>query len=206
MSPANQPDRRLTAACRTFLREGLPEGAAWAEHLRGCVFCASRSAAKRALASVLSTPVPPPSALHSAAFLDAIRSRIVEQSEQSMLGALLEKGMPVELPVGVADAFPDGLLETDLARRTIANPQPATEAAWSRVRTRVLGDLAEHRVRRFGRAKGVALASVAAAAIICAMLVSEGTQPAPTIVITDISAMPAVEFSPMAVLRHGANH
>lgn len=202
----NQPEPRLTAECRAFLREGLPEGAAWTEHVQRCAFCSARKAARRRFGRILGEPVVPPAALHSAAFLDVIRARIVEQCEQSPVGALLEQGMPVAPPAAVADAFPTGLLEAGLARETVNAMRPASEAAWRGVRNRVLGDLAEHRMRRVARAKGVAMVGVAAAAIFFAIFLSEGTQTPPTIVITDISSMPAVEFSPMAVLRHGSDH
>jgi hypothetical protein len=150
--------------------------------------------------------VSPPSELHSTAFVESIRTRIVEQSEESSLGALLERAMPVEPPAAVAGAFPAGLLETGIARDTVAAVPPTPETAWRGVRARVLGELAEQRLRRVARTRGVALVGVAAAAIFCAIFFSEGTQAPPTIVITDISAMPAVEFSPMAVLRHGSDH
>lgn len=200
------PDPHLSAACRAFLREGMPEGGTWAEHLEGCSFCAARAAARRRVAAILREPVPPPAALHSVAFLDAIRTRIVEQCEQASLGSLLDEGMPVEPPGFVREAFPTGLLAAEVARDVLAARQPAAAGAWADVRTRVLDDLAAHRLRRVARAKGVALVGVAAAAIFCGIFFTEGTQTPPEIVITDISAMPAVDFSPMAVLRHGSDH
>jgi hypothetical protein len=225
---SNGPDSspsRLTAECRAFLRAGMPDanavdGGADAQHSSTCSFCSARLAAKQRLAAGLRVaPVVPPE-VHSVAFLDGIRTRIIEQSERSGIGAWLEKGMPVPALPELEDAFPAGLLESELAQAAVRGVSPSRErgvlidpdaaSAWPRVRARVLADLGERAGReqvphRFFRGKGAALASVAAAAIICAMLVSEGTPPPPAIVITDMAAMPSVEFSPMAVLRHGAN-
>lgn len=212
---------RLTAECRAYLRAGLPDagaaegdsgGGLWSQHLQLCAFCSSRLAAKQKLASALRSVPPVPQELHSPAFLDGIRTRIIEQSERSPVGALLDRAMPVVVPDHVEGAFPQELLQSDLSRAAIQRGEPARDSdfAWSRVRTHVfagLGDeVAQARQRhRLLRTKGIALASVAAAAIICAMLVSEGTTTQPTIVITDVATMPSVEFSPMAVLRHGTN-
>ena len=212
----------LTAECRAFLRAGMPAASAaeapLAQHLAACAFCSARLAARQKLAVAMRVRPTAPQELRSSAFLDGIRTRIIEQCEQAPLGALLERAMPVQVPAQVEGAFPEGLLQSDLSRTAVqaaagANAREArvdSALAWSRVRLGVFAganeEVAQERQsQRLLRTKGMALASVAAAAaIICAMLVSEGTTTQPTIVITDVATMPSVEFSPMAVLRHGA--
>ncbi len=232
------PGQSLTAACRAFLRAGMPEGDAHQAHVSLCAFCSARLVAMRRLAAVLGAPVPPPAELRSMAFLDQIRVRIIEQSERSAVGSLLDKEMPVVVPAAVDDAFPHQLLDSDLARRTVPHrtvphqavphqaglaeslsaPEPAASAAWARIRSNVLREAAGPvrwidgakvglgRTGPLRRHRVVVLAGAVAAAMICVMLVADGTSTAPTIVITDVSAMPSVEFSPMSVIRHGSNH
>lgn len=212
----------LTAECRAFLRAGMPDASAAeapvAQHLAACAFCSARLAARQKLGVALRVRPPAPQELRSSAFLDGIRTRIIEQCEQAPLGALLERAMPVQVPAPLEGVFPEGLLQSDLSRTAVQAAAGAdagearvdSEIAWSRIRNGVLAGVGEvvtqeRAGHRLLRTKGMALASVAAAAaIICAMLVSEGTTTSPTIVITDVATMPSVEFSPMAVLRHGA--
>jgi hypothetical protein len=202
----------LTKECRSFLRQGLGDRAeldpTLRAHVDACAFCSARSAARGRLKAALSRPATPPPELHSAAFLDGIRARIVESSEESPYGRLLELGMPVAAPSTVEDAWPNDLLESDLGRRTMSMRDRATGPTWASVRASVLEDVAGRRSQGTHqgatlRNRGWALAGVAVAAIICTWLVSEGAPAAPEIVITDVVAMPDLEFSPMTVLRHG---
>lgn len=218
----------LQAACRAFLREGLPEASALDSHVASCAFCSARRAAKQRLAALQAVRPPVPAALRAPAFLDRIRAGIVEQCEASPLGAALEQGMSVEVPAAVDQTFPAELLTGELPRRILpltvgptseagssgagssgAGSSEAASAAaealvWSRVRRGVMREI-QHR-HRHRLARGVAWAGVAAAAILVAMLGSDGTRQAPAIVIMDVTTLPAVDFSPMAVIRHGANH
>lgn len=212
--PHERDGRRLTRECRAFLRQGMDQLALndpkLREHVANCGFCSARSAARSRMAEVLSggpRPVVPPQ-LHSAAFLEAIRARIVETSEESQIGRLLGAWMPAAAPSAVGDAWPAGLLESDLGRRTMAVPDPAEGPNWERVKATVLEGVTSqrnHRLRRESalRNRGLTLAGVAIAAIICSLLVSERTQSPPQIVITDVVSMPSLEFSPMTVLRRG---
>ena len=203
----------LQAACRAFLREGLPEASALDSHVASCAFCSARRAAKQRLAALQAIRPPVPAALRDPAFLDRIRVGIVEQCEATRLGAALEQGMSVEVPAAVDQTFPAKLLTSELPRRILplaGGPTAETASAaaealvWSRVRMGVMREI-QHR-HRHRLARGVALAGVAAAAILAAMLGSDGTRQVPAIVIMDVTTLPAVDFSPMAVLRHGANH
>lgn len=204
----------LTRQCRAFLRQGMDDLAltdpSLREHIANCEFCSARSAARIRLAAALSlgsVPVAPPQ-LHSAAFLDEIRARIVETSEATQIGRLLSVGMPVAPPLAVEDAWPSALLESDLGRRTMAVPHPADGPTWDRVKASVLEDVTSQRAHRSRqqaalRNRGRTLAGVAVAAIICGWLVSERAQSPPQIVITDVVSMPNLEFSPMTLLRRG---
>jgi hypothetical protein len=203
-------ERRLTEQCRSFLRQGLGDRSQLdpilRAHVDACSFCSARVTAKGRLKAAMSRPATPPPQLHSASFLDELRARIVEDSEASPYGRLLEREMPVAAPSIVEDAWPNDLLESDLGRRTMAMRDPATGPTWARVRASVLEDVANRRFAHHGSAtrnRGWALAGVAVAAIICTWLVSEGAPAAPEIVITDVVAMPDLEISPMTVLRHG---
>jgi hypothetical protein len=215
MSHDREPERqelRLTKECRSFLRQGLADREALdptlRTHVDACSFCSARRAAKKRLTAALSRPATPPPQLHSAAFLDEIRARIVEASEESPCGRFLGIGMPVAAPSSVEDAWPSDLLESDLGRRTMAMRDLATGPTWARVRASVLENVVSHRLQRTHQGPALrnrtwALAGIAVAAIICTWLVSDGGQSSPEIVITDIVAMPNLEVSPMAVLRHG---
>lgn len=205
-------ERRLTKECRSFLRHGLSDrealDPALRAHVDACSFCAARRSAKDRLTAALSRPATPPPQLHSAAFLDEIRAKIVEASEESPCGRFLDLGMPVASRSGVEDAWPSDLLESDLGRRTMAMRDSATGPAWARVRASVLENVAGRRFQGIHQGSALrnrawALASVAVAAIISIWLVSDGSPTAPEIVITDVVAMPNLEFSPMTVLRHG---
>jgi len=215
MSTDRAPERegrRLTPECLSFLRQGMDDLAAadstLGEHVVSCDFCSARKAAKSRLAAVMSRmPVVPPQ-LHSAAFLDEVRARIVEASEKSQIGRLLDDGMSVAVPSTAEEAWPTALLESDLGRRTMAMPDPAAGPTWERVKASVLHDLTSHRIHRLHREsalrnRGLTLAGVAVAAIICTWLVSDRTQSPPQIVIMDVVSMPNSEFSPMTLLRHG---
>lgn len=204
----------LTRQCRAFLRQGMDDLAltdqSLREHIANCEFCSARSAARIRLIAALSLrSVPVPPQLHSAAFLDEIRARIVEASEETQIGRLLSACMPVAPPSAAGDAcWPAALLESDLGRRTMAVPDPAEGPTWDRVKASVLEDVTSqraHRLRRQSaqRNRGLTLAGVAVAAIICSWLVSERAQSPPQIVITDVVSMPNLEFSPMTVLRRG---
>lgn len=208
----------LQAACRAFLREGLPESglpesSALDSHVASCGFCSARRAAKHRLAALQTVRPPVPAALRDPAFLDRIRARIVEQCEAAPLGVALEQAMPVEVPAAVGQTFPAELLAGELPRRILPLSAGHTSAAassagealvWSRVRKGVMRELQQRHRHRLAR--GVALAGVAAVAILATMLGTDGTRQAPAIVIMDVTTMPAVDFSPMAVIRHGANH
>lgn len=208
----------LQAACRAFLREGLPEAgssdaAALDSHVASCAFCSARRAAKLRLAALQIVRPAVPAALRDPVFLDRIRARIVEQCEAAPLGVALEQAMPVEVPAAVGQTFPDELLAGELPRRILplsAGPvsedvsAAAPAMVWSRVRQGVMREI-QHR-HRHRLARGVALAGIAAAAILATMLGTDGTRQAPAIVIMDVTTLPAVDFSPMAVIRHGSNH
>jgi len=200
MRPDHAP--RLGPACRAFLREGMPDGPPFDTHVAACAFCSARALAARKLAQVLRQPVATPPGLHSRATLEAVQQRIVEQSERSGLGIMLEFGMPVRIPAEVERTFPAGLLEPGIAQGALQGPEPVGVLAWSRLRTRVLGEVRASRTRRL-RTRAMALASLAAAAIMGGLLFSERSSDQPSIVITDVAAMPSADYSPMAVLRHG---
>lgn len=203
---------RPTSECRRFVRSGLDEprlgDPALREHVAKCAFCSARAAAVARLGGAVAQPPAAPPRLHSPAFLDGIRARVVEDCEESTVGRFVAANILVSAPLATESAWPSDLLEGDFARRAMTRPEPASTAAWARVKASVLESLAAQAPSRVGRMvwarnRTLTLAGVAAAAIIFAWFASGGSQPTPEIVITDVVSMPESEFSPMTVLRHG---
>lgn len=202
-----KPQSPLTPACRAFLRNGMAED----DHASGCAFCSARLGARRKLGEWLAQPIAPPAELESAAFLDSIKTRIVDRAEASALGQLLDQAMPVASPAALERAFPVDLLDSAVGTSAVGDPTgdlvgSVGELGWARVRQRVLQQMHADRSRHLARFRMIAVFGVAAAAILCSILVSEGTRRPPSIVFTDVSSVPSLEFSPMAVLRHGTDH
>jgi hypothetical protein len=203
---------RVAPACRPFVRAALAgdhllgRGAAPDEgtraHLASCPDCRERAAARDRLADLLrQRPELPTNALAGAGrdpLLEAVHERVIDRAAESALGRMLGAA-PVEALADGA-AWPEGLVASDLVRRAMTPPEPASALAWSRVRESILVGVASRSMRRLRRrwAVGLAAAVLLAAA---GLLLGRGSEEAPTIVFRDIGTMPGVDF---AVVRYGA--
>lgn len=225
------PDRdRSRFACRAVLREALaPSGkldAAQQEHLRLCTFCAARIRFQERLAPLLrQRPGLPTEA--SAKLSTGVHERIVERAENGPLGALLAGALPVPAAGVEQGAWPEALLESGLARRTVrALPVAGVGGAgdrvsWARVKESILLEAGLDRAglaratdgmsRRTHRHWWLGLLGTAVAAGIVLVLAQQDRPEPPTIHFRDITALPSslpagasfpsVDF---AVVRRGA--
>jgi hypothetical protein len=195
------PDRRglrtaIGLACRRFLREE-PDTA---DHPRDCEACRNHLLARERLAGLLRQRPESPQELRSPELLPAIFERVVTGAEAGATGALLRQGLSVQ-PVANDLEGNFGLLESSLARALFRRPMPPSADAWESVQEAILSGQrmtpasvgANHR-------RWLGAAAVAAAAIVCGMMISDGTRTSPTIVFTDVASMPDVDF---VVLRDG---
>ena len=207
-------------ACRRMLRSGgQPVSEAIQRHAADCAFCTAWLRGRNQLQAALRTPVSPLSELDAASLLDGVRDRLIEQCEDSPLGLAVADtlapvasadadrgdasadGVDLELPVGLADRLrrvPGQAPEWGDIRDAVFAPGPA-EAAESTA----------HEPRRVGRRATVAAgtAGLAAAALLCVILLREGEPAAPPtepeIVFANLTSLDGVEFSPMRAVRHG---
>ena len=203
----------IGAACRAALRDG--DTSAARAHRSDCAFCADRAAARDALDPLLRRSPAPPAVLAKPAFLQSVYARVVDSVEQGPLGRWVE-----DAPAPLAAATPtldEALGESALARSLMGPPRMPDAAVWSSVRESVLAEaLAGARagvsagvsaVVSAGAAPRRALwsrlplaASIAAAAVLTAISLSDGTPDEPRIVFTELGKVPDVPF---AVVRHG---
>jgi hypothetical protein len=152
------------------------------------------------LATLLRQRPPAPIELSSPDLLPAIFERVIASAEAGATGALLRQEMPVQPAAAGSDAAPEPL-ESPLAMALLTRPdQPSTDA-WDSVRGAILSS---HRAMPVAagasRGRWLGIATVAAAAMVYGILLSDGTRAVPNIVFTDVASMPDVEF---VVLRHG---
>ena len=162
------------------------------ERAGGSAFAAQRPAA--------------PAALRQPTFLHAIYERAVDQAEEGPVAEWLDAApAPADLREvhGAERRWEDSLSESGLARELVQRPASPSPEAWSGVRRNVLDAVAhEASARRRGlRGWRAALAGAAAAAILAAISVSDGTPDEPRIVFTELSEVPDVPF---AIVRYGA--
>jgi hypothetical protein len=187
----------IGAACRAALRDG--DTSAARAHRSDCAFCADRAAARDALDPLLRRSPSPPSVLADPAFLQGVYERVVDSAEQGPLGRWVE-----DAPAPPAEAAPmldEALGESALARSLMGPPRMPDAAAWSGVRDSVLeGVLAEAAPRRALGSRLPLAACIAAAAVLTAISLSDGTPDEPRIVFTELGKVPDVPF---AVVRHG---
>ena len=202
VSGSSPEDRRGTGlrpfvpqACRAFLRAG-PEDAAMAAHPETCADCRLRMAGRASLQAALRVRPPVPVELASATLRDSIFERIVEQAEGGSLGTALEQAMPLSRSAVPDLSPPTAFGGEQLARQLFRQPSPPSSEAWASARRAILAEAGVGSGRRWWLGAG----GIAAAAIICGLLLSDGTSEEPAIVFTDVSTMPSVDF---AVLRHG---
>jgi len=226
------PDHdRSRFACRAVLREALaPSGkldAALQEHLRLCTFCAARVQFQERLAPLLrQRPEVPTEAL--AKLSAGVHERIVERAENGPLGELLAGALPVPAAGVEQGAWPEALLESGLARRTVralpvagADGAANDRASWARVKQSILLEAGLDRAgvarandgmpRRTHRHWWLGLIGTAVAAGIALVLAQQDRPEPPTIHFQDITALPSslsagasfpsVDF---AVVRRGA--
>lgn len=192
----------IPAACRAALRRGD----AASEHARSCSFCAQRFAAQDALAAFARQRPASPEALRAPAFLEGVYERAVEHAEQGPISTWLDEApAPADaVPVdGAPRRWEDAFTESQTARELVQRPASPGPEAWSGVRRNVLDAVAQEassRRRSFRGWRG-ALAGAAAAAILVAISVSDGTPEEPKIVFTELGEVPDVPF---AIVRYGA--
>ena len=192
----------ISAACRAALRSDD----ATSEHVRSCSSCARAFAARGILADFASQRPAAPAALRQPTFLHAIYERAVDQAEEGPVAKWLDAApAPADLGEvhGAERRWEDSLTESGLARELVQRPASPSPEAWSGVRRNVLDAVAnEASARRRGvRGWRAALAGAAAAAILVAISVSDGTPDEPRIVFTELSEVPDVPF---AIVRYGA--
>jgi hypothetical protein len=180
-----------------------------AGHVAECAYCTARRAAAERLAVALRQPVAAPKALEGRAGLEGVYERIHAAAEGGPLGQLLAAAMPVVTPpTVVATAADDRPGPALLAAAAVQPPLPSS-GQWAAVGARLRAERKESRLHgRRLRVAGVALASTAAAAIMAAFLISDGTRDEPAIVFVDTVAqpsatLPAADFSPFSVVRRG---
>ena len=199
----------IGAACRAALRDG--DAPAARAHQSDCAFCADRAAARDALDPLLRRSPAPPAVLAKPAFLQSVYARVVDSVEQGPLGRWVE-----DAPAPLAAAAPtldEALGESALARSLMGPPRMPDAAVWSSVRESVLAEARAgahagvSAVVSAGAAPRRALwsrlplaASIAAAAVLTAISLSDGTPDEPRIVFTELGKVPDVPF---AVVRHG---
>ncbi len=188
---------KLSKHCRAMLRGASP--GSLRDHEAECDFCRDWLQRRARLTALLSEPIEPPTELRSAELLAGIRERIIESCEESPLGQVLDRAMPVDSVAesSAADALPEPQLEPGLVTQMRAVPVAAPE--WRDVRESVLAKASG------GRSRYVAGAGVAAAVVLSVVLLLRRDRPElPEITFTDVSSLSGVEgFSPMTVLRNG---
>lgn len=206
-------------ACRPFLREALaavePLAPAVQAHVDGCAFCAGRLQASVRLSRHLrQRPRLQVSPVAAAQLAEAVWERIVEQAERTPLAAALVQEVPK--PSAAHEVWPEGLLESDLARRAVSAPAAVAPASWERVKTSILGQVAVARVRRTHRHWWLGLLGTAVAAgVVLVVVVHGGAEEAPRIVFRDLASLPGVDSGganqpggmpvvDFAIIRHGA--
>ena len=183
--------------CRVAFRSLDDEAAA--AHEATCAFCAARTAARRTLVEPLSARPAAPAELAQPSFLQSIYERTVERSEH---GPVAEWLNVAPLPEGTGDAEWGQRLQTSgVAEELGRRPAAPEAAAWSRVHQEIVSGAAATTARTATGRWPTLLAGAAVAAIVAAISVSNGTQPEPRIVFTELSDAPDVPF---AVVRYGA--
>ena len=204
------------SSCRSVLREALAAKGALApvlqQHVDACAFCGARLRAAAMLRPALRQR-PAMSAMSAGAMLEGIHERVVDRCERAPLGRLLADSVPPGSGQSAQDAWPEPLLQSGVAERIAeAAPEPG-RLAWSRVRATILGRIAAEvasgpaRQRARGR-WWIGFVSTAVAAGVVLAVVGGGQRPEPpTIVIQDLSRLPAGGALPgvdFAVVRYGA--
>ncbi len=199
--------------CRDFLRIALAEGDLLAEdaHGRACAHCSRRVALHRRLASWIKVRPTPPAALLAPSLLSAIHERVIDASEANALGNIVRNLPGADLARGgiagsriaatAAASWPEGLLDSPLAREVVATPAPRSAAVWARVRRTILAEVRASPVRRWRMRLWLGAGGVAATLIVSALLLREVPPSPTTIVFTDFEGPPEVEYT---VLRRGA--
>ncbi|HEX6812249.1 MAG TPA: hypothetical protein VF384_11540 [Planctomycetota bacterium] len=164
-----------------------------------CSFCAARMAARNRLAPLLAKRPAVPDELSAVVTVDAVFARIVEQSSQSRLGSLLDRGMSISPPAGEEVGWPQPLLESTVGRLIPVTQSANSPAAWAQVRRAILASVSTGMPQFARRWWMLGVASAAAVAIASTMLFGDA-QESPSIVFADLDQAPRVEF---AVLRQG---
>lgn len=199
---SNEGSRPGSAQCRAYLREAL---GGWdvrdvsRAHRDSCSFCAARMAARERLATLLARPPEIPAGFSAVVTGEGVFARIVEQSSESTLGSILQRGMPSSPPASEDAGWPESLLESSIGRLTSVTERANSPAVWAQVRRSILASITMGIPRRAARWWMLGLASAAVVAIACTVLLADSQQP-PSIVIVNLDRVPAVEY---AVLRQG---
>ena len=189
----------IPRACRAALvADGSPEAAG---HTATCAFCTARAAARATLGPSLRAAPKIPDELRRPAFLDSVYDRAVDLCEQEPVADWL--GVAPRLDVEEGASSDPGLEESPLARELLRRPESPDATEWARVRESIVAEVATPTPagRASARRWPTLLAGAAAAAIIAAISVSDGTPTEPRIVFTELTDAPDVPF---AIVRYGA--
>ena len=132
---------------------------------------------------------------------EVLHPDVVLSVEASATGAMLSERMPVP-PIDDRDGPASMVSDDGLARAMFVRPAAPSASDWRSVREAILrdGNVVASEATSYRRRIGVGFLGVAAAAMVCGLLLSDGTSSDPTIVITDVLSAPDVEF---VVLRRG---
>jgi hypothetical protein len=204
--PSPEP-RALGPLCREVLRDpslDFSDAPELRAHVEQCSVCRARMTLRRGLAAELRRRPAVPAELRRLSFVEGIHERVVEHAEASAHGRWLAAGMPVvDAAATVQAATPlleSPLMESRVSRDLVTSPPPLSAGAWSRVRSSILQTIEADSARASGRIWKIGLGCAAAAAIVCAALLVEGTRTAPNIVFVDLEHVPGVD---LAALRSG---
>jgi hypothetical protein len=198
-------EKRLSALCRRVLREPVEHlGAAppeLAAHAEACAMCRDRLALRARLVAGLRSRPEMPRSVASTPFMDAVQERIVESIESSPHGRWLDAGMPqVSMPAAGGDSSSLPVLDSESVRRLVVPPPSPPPIAWANLRRTLRHEVAAHGTRVRLRRWSAGLAAAAAATIVCALLVAEGTSAPTEIVFVELDEVPIVD---LAALRSG---
>lgn len=186
---------RVSAACRTWLRDLDGRGAIQSPH---CDRCASMAAFLHRFAPLLAIPPRPPAALASQTTVERIQERIVDGATSGSGGELLARA-PV--PVFAAE-WSDGLLLSPVTRAAMGEALiPTPPDLREQLRHSILADLGARRVRRASRGFLLGLVAAAIVMVTAGLLLAGGETEQPLIVFSDLQTLPGGEYT---ALRYGA--
>jgi hypothetical protein len=166
-------------------------------HSTTCPVCRRHAEVSALLGRQIAMRPPLPAELLAVDAVDRVLERVIAHAERTTVAEALRVAMPVASPSSLS--APD-LAAAELAAIAAVDPPLPSQAEWQRLEVELRGMLRmRHIVRRTWLASA-GLAACAAAAIVCAFFVSDGTGSEVPIVFCDLEVMPSSDF---ALIRHG---